>query len=383
MSGGPGRLLVLGPAARSGGSQRYVSAALPRIAAGWDGPVTLALPGTALARLPEDLRADVEVLPLERPRWARGALHVLPTAVTAARLIRAADPAVVLTLGNLAYSGPRRPTVVLLNNAARLRDLRWASPGFAAYVALLRLQYRWTSWRATRAIAVSAHLRDLMPRRLRGDRTAVVHHGVDVATAPAAASASRGGSDLRILLPGSVVPYRGLERVLRAVAGDLLPRARLRVAGLDGPAGYRRRVERLATRLGLHDRLDWLGPLAHEALLAEMAAATHVVISSRTEACPNTLFEAAAVAPHRPVLAFDDPWSVEYADLLDARVPEDGLAAAIARTAGGSTSATVDRRRAALADATWDRCAARTLSVLRAAAAGRPGPGPRRRADHG
>jgi glycosyltransferase involved in cell wall biosynthesis len=362
-----GRLMILGPAARSGGSQRYVSEAIPRIVRGWDGPVTLVLPHAALDRLPADIRSGTDLHLLERPRWARGALHVIPSAVAALRLVRSVRPAVVLTLGNLAYTGPSVPTVVLLNNAVRVRDLRWPTPAFLAYVLLLRAEYRLTSWRTTRAIAVSAHLRDIMPRRLRGRRTVVVHHGVDVSTHGRIPSGGRVDTHgpLRILLPGSIVAYRGIERVLRALHGRLPDDGQIRVAGLDGPARYRRRIEREAQRLDLSHRLVWLGPLPHEELLQEMRLASHVIISSRTEACPNTLFEAGLVDPARPVIAFDDAWSVEYAPLLDGRVREDRLADVVLATVGGSEATTTARRQQALAALTWDRCAHQTLAVLK------------------
>jgi glycosyltransferase involved in cell wall biosynthesis len=365
-----GRLMILGPAARSGGSQRYVSEAIPRIVHGWDGPVTVVLPRAALDRLPTEIRSGTDLHILDRPGWARGALHVIPSAVATLRLVRSTHPAVVLTLGNLAYTGPRVPTVVLLNNAVRVRDLRWPTLGFLAYVLLLRTQYRLTSWRATRAIAVSAHLRDIMPRRLRGARTVVVHHGVDVSTHGRIPSSGRVDTQgpIRILLPGSIVAYRGIERVLRALQGRLPHDGQIRVAGLDGPARYRRRIEREAQRLELSDRLVWLGPLPHEELLQEMRVATHVIISSRTEACPNTLFEAGLVDPARPVLAFEDAWSAEYAPLLDGRVHVDRLADVVLATRGGSGQATSSRRQETLEELTWDRCAHETLAVLKDAA---------------
>jgi glycosyltransferase involved in cell wall biosynthesis len=374
-----GTLLVLAPASRSGGSQRYLAAALPGVLRGWQGPATVLVPASS-AYLLGDLPDRVRIIPLVRPAWARGALHILPSTIVAARAVRAVRPSVVLTLGNLAYSGPGVPTVVVLNNAVRQRDLRWPSLGFRAYVFFLRVQYWGSSLRSTRAIAVSEELRAILPRPLRGPRTTVVHHGVAVTALP---SPPRDSSRLRILLPGSVVPYRGLERVLRGISGGLPTGARLVVAGLEGSPRYRRRVERLAERLGLTGQLEWLGQVPHDYLLREMLAASHVVISSRTEACPSTLFEAAAVDPTRPVIAFDDRWSHEYAELLDARVREDTLAGALASTSTGSSPATAERRRTALADMTWERCVAQTLTVLRDAASAAATPARRRQKAHG
>lgn len=362
MSDKPERhLLVLGPAARSGGSLQYCREALPRIVERWPGPVTFALPPAGIAALPESLRATSRIICMRRSRLTRGPLHLVPSMLQSLRIVRSERPDVVLSLGNISYAGPRIPTVALLNNAVRSRDLRHPDVAIRAYVAMLRAGYRFTGLRATTAIAVSHHMHEVTPARLRRKVAKVVHHGIDV-------SANRvrdyRSSSLRILLPGSIVPYRGLERVINGLAMDRPPDIRIVVAGLKGSARYERWVRRLVDVSGLSSCVDWRGALPHDELLEEMSASSHVVISSRVEACPNTLLEAAALDPKRPVIAFDDAWSLEYDDLLDARTDEQGFMHVVRATADGSSAETVARRRRALERLSWDRCADETIGVL-------------------
>ncbi|HEY6099236.1 MAG TPA: glycosyltransferase [Anaeromyxobacter sp.] len=92
----------------------------------------------------------------------------------------------------------------------------------------------------------------------------------------------RPGSPARLLTIGRLSPEKGVDVLLRALAG-LSRRGRevsLTLAG-DGPE--RARLEALAEELGIADRVRFAGQLAREELGREIAAADLCVAPSRTE----------------------------------------------------------------------------------------------------
>jgi len=85
---------------------------------------------------------------------------------------------------------------------------------------------------------------------------------------------------------------KGLDRVLQAMpaASD----ARLLVCGLDPASRSGADARRLATRLGVEDRVRWLGFVGDEALAAAMAAADLLVHPSRADVTGTVILEAMA-----------------------------------------------------------------------------------------
>lgn len=77
---------------------------------------------------------------------------------------------------------------------------------------------------------------------------------------------------------GRLVPEKGLDTLLEAV-GRLGPGVRLRVIG-DGPA--RADLQRLAARLGLGDRVEWLPPVPGDRMPEVLARVDVLVLPSRT-----------------------------------------------------------------------------------------------------
>jgi len=182
---------------------------------------------------------------------------------------------------------------------------------------------------------------------------------------------------------GNVVPWSGLERVLRALPelrADF-PDLRLRVVG-DGPPGYRESLARLARELGLADRVEWLGPRPHAELPALMAgAAVGLAFSEpvpfRSYACPLKVLE--YMAAGLPVIGTSDTET----EALIARF-ECGLAVpfeieAFAAAAGRllSDAALHARLRANgirhSADLTWERLIGEELEIIAGRAAGPSG----------
>jgi glycosyltransferase involved in cell wall biosynthesis len=159
--------------------------------------------------------------------------------------------------------------------------------------------------RATRVIAVSAAVRDHIVGRwkLEPERVGVVHHGVNLPPMsrqlPAPTTELRRLADHPFLFTaGSIRPARGLEDAIRALA-------ELRQIGLPTPLAvggeitkssgrYVDHLTQLAARLGVRGDLIWLGELDAEEMSWCLWNCRVFLMTSRAEACPNTLLEAMA-----------------------------------------------------------------------------------------
>jgi glycosyltransferase involved in cell wall biosynthesis len=111
-----------------------------------------------------------------------------------------------------------------------------------------------------------------------GPRTALVTPGV-----------------LRLVSVGSMSqPYKGFDVLIAALAQTRVDGLDLRLS-LVGDGAYRAELERLAARLGVADRVDFLGQLAAgPQVRAALDAADLYVLPSRTEGLPRALVEAMA-----------------------------------------------------------------------------------------
>ena len=120
------------------------------------------------------------------------------------------------------------------------------------------------------------------------DRLDVVYSAVQVPAAPPARSAPR--SPLRLLALGALVQHKGHDVLLRAMALTRQP-LRLRVAG-GGP--LKKSLEALSRRLGLTDRVEFLGDLGDGSEL--FATSDLFVHPSRTEGLGTAVLDAMAAA---------------------------------------------------------------------------------------
>jgi glycogen(starch) synthase len=128
-------------------------------------------------------------------------------------------------------------------------------------------------------------------------RSSVLHNGLEL---PALAPSPLPWSPPRIACVGRLVPEKGFDLALRALA-RLVPRypaLRLTLAG-DGPE--RARLEALARKLGLDGSVTFLGWLPPTRVPAMLNEATLVVVPSRWEGLPGVAIQAAQMA--RPVVA--------------------------------------------------------------------------------
>lgn len=88
---------------------------------------------------------------------------------------------------------------------------------------------------------------------------------------------------------GRLVPWKGVEVIMRAVKELSLPDLKFKVIG-DGPE--RRHLEQARNELGLGGIVEFLGNLPHDSALTYMAAADLVVLNSGYEGLSHTLLEA-------------------------------------------------------------------------------------------
>lgn len=189
----------------------------------------------------------------------------------------------------------------------------------------------------------------------RGDVT-VLRNGVDLAAFrpdPEGAAALRDrlgdtakGDGPLLLSVGHLIPRKGHELAIEALC--LLPAARLWIVGGGPEEG---RLKALAARLGVADRVAFLGVLPHEALSAVYSAGDVLILGSKREGWPNVLLESMACGT--PVVA----------------TPVNGSPEVVRRPEAGRVVA--ERRADLIAEAVADiRSAPPTRAAVRAYAEG-------------
>ena len=120
-------------------------------------------------------------------------------------------------------------------------------------------------------------------------RIGIGFNAVDVRHFAAAAATRTEATHHRFLVVSQLIPWKQLDLVVQALAD--LPDAALTVAG-SGPE--REPLEQLATRLGVADRVRFLGPVPQTDLPAVYAAADTLVLPSAEEVWGLVVNEALA-----------------------------------------------------------------------------------------
>lgn len=257
---------------------RSTGAGLVRFPRRWPWPVRLAAVTAWLVRH----RRRYEVV------YATG-LH--PAAVAGARLAR--RPVVVKVVGDPAWE---RATRLGLESSSFEAFQRAAGPSLRS--AAMRALRNQVVRRADAVVTPSEYLRGVVRRwqRGRGPDPCVIPNGVALPPgAPAARAASPAGR-LRAVVVGRLVDVKRYDVAIEAVAN--LQGAELVVVG-DGPE--RGGLEALARTRLTDGRIRFAGPLPHDRVLAELAAADVLVSTSSHEGLPHVVLEALAVGT--PVVA--------------------------------------------------------------------------------
>ncbi len=167
---------------------------------------------------------------------------------------------------------------------------------------------RWTHRLCRLTVGNSASVIEHLHRRARVpfDRLRLVPGGVDVDRMQAAdpidrASMGLGPNDRMILWVGRLDPVKGLDLLIRAFASLSKETGSFLVLVGGGP--LRDDLQRLAVRLGVGDRVRFLGPRTDVPSL--LGAADLFAFPSRTEGWPNALLE--AMAAGLPIVTTDVP----------------------------------------------------------------------------
>ncbi len=197
---------------------------------------------------------------------------------------------------------------------------------YRPFQRVLQLLLGWVYRRPPRLVAVSQGLRRALGQNFGVplERIAVIPNPVDVARVRAAAgSANR---DEFVLGVGRLIPMKGFDLLLRAVAP--LPGVRVVILGEGGERG---RLLTLAQELGMADRLELPGYTANP--WRSMRAATLVVVPSRSEGFSNVIAEALASGaallvsdcPHGPRELVEDGVSARMVPSEDVEALREAL----------------------------------------------------------
>jgi glycosyltransferase involved in cell wall biosynthesis len=242
--------------------------------------------------------------------------------VLASRYAEAAGvPYVVCPAGALPVEGGRSQGLKRLYNACFGRRIVAHAAAHIAVTDDERLQFEAYGVDAARVVVIPNGMPDVKPGDGRAFRA---RHDL--------------GPGPLVLFLGRLAPIKGPDLLLSAFSALSTDRPdwRLVLAGPDD--GMRGALEELAARLGLTDRVRFIGYVNDVAKSDALAATDLVVVPSRREAMSIVVLEAAAAS--RPVLVTDR-----------CGLPE------VARAGGWVVPATVEGLTAGLLDATRDRAA--------------------------
>lgn len=150
-------------------------------------------------------------------------------------------------------------------------------------------------------VACGSQLTQAIAGRYPGAEVRHVPNGVSIPD-PDGHAGARSGT--RLLFVGRLVPYKGCQDAIRAMAalGEMWPDASLTIAG-DG--FFRPELEHLVTRLGLESRVQFLGWQDDDQLARLYRSCTALVVPSHEEAFGLVAVE--AMAHGLPVIASDLP----------------------------------------------------------------------------
>ena len=160
--------------------------------------------------------------------------------------------------------------------------------------ALPRRMIQWAARRAAALVTVSSALKtELTQLGIDSGKITVLRNGVDTRLFQPADRASQrarlGLSGKVLLMVGNLVPLKGHDLVLRALAD--FPDACLLIIG---EGSEKRNLEVLAGALRIQDRVRLLGAMRQDLLPACYAAADALVLASSREGWPNVLLESMA-----------------------------------------------------------------------------------------
>lgn len=183
---------------------------------------------------------------------------------------------------------------------------RLANPGPTPLVCGLRvneprrshvLPDRWTRGKVTRYACVSQQVKAFAVDELRADpaRCTVIENGVDFGAFESARTGKRPSDCVLGLTVARIARQKAHHRLLRGLA-TLPPTLdwSWRFVGAVAEPDYQAELTALASELGIHERIEWVGPVTKQQVFAEYANATAFALASSWEGQPNVVLEAMA-----------------------------------------------------------------------------------------
>jgi len=365
------RVLINAIHAKSGGGLTYLRNVLPLLGRRDDIAVDLVIQSDqaeGIGAIPDTCR--VHMLPTR----GRAATVLWQEQVGVPLLARRVQADVIFSPANY---GPLwgRPAVILMRNSLAVGRIEERFSKRLYWWALGALS--WAAFRRCRAaIAVSRHaLAEFLSafHTTADPRTDVVHHGLSAAFIPAgAARRSRG----LLLAVSDIYVQKNLGTLIQAVAllAPAHPAIRLEIAGRELDPGHAQDLRDLCVRLGIAERITFLGGLERARLVERYSVADVFVFPSLVETFGNPVLE--AMASGVPVVCSDASAIPEIAGgaALLARPSDAGdFARQIARLLDDRAlwQAQADRGLERAQQFSWSATVEATVRVLRIAT--RPG----------
>jgi glycosyltransferase involved in cell wall biosynthesis len=319
--------------------------------------------------------ANVQVVPIEAPRWGGRYARVLWEQRALPRLLDGLDVDVVYTAANVGLLRGGPPCVIAVRNmdplvpkfgreSLRLRVNSWVRR------ALSRASIR----ASTRIVAVSRYVKDyLVAHGTPPDKIDVIYHGIDDLDGAAAAASPPAGAPPYAAAASKFIRYANLTVLVEAFA-------RMRALGFAGPlrvAGgpldpvYEREVRGRVRGLGLVRDVEFLGYVSRERVQELLRGCAVFLHPSRLEACPFILLE--AMRQGAPIVTTTaGPMREICEDAALYASPDDaaGFGEAACRLASSPDlrADLQDRARRRAADFRWEDSVRRLVATLERAA---------------
>ena len=190
----------------------------------------------------------------------------------------------------------------------RRKEREWLVPLRRLYTRLP--YYRSTYSNVAGVIAGSHHVETEIPQYFSGQRFYMPENGIDPKRFPLADCWPEPQGPFRFVTVGRLVPYKGTDMTLEAIAGsDMLRQCKFDVIG-DGPE--RTRLEKQTDELGLRDSVVFHGWLTQTDLAQRMRSAQAFVFPSVREFGGGVVLEAMAAGLPSILVDYGGP-----AELID------------------------------------------------------------------
>ena len=320
----------------AGGAERALLNVLPEVRRHYDSVVVVVL-FTESDLLAEYLSQDITVIQMKFSRrwnlfansWALGKILKAQQAdIVHAHLIFSG-----IYLGLTRFMGLRCKRVITFHNLAYVKG---CNPRNLSYFLRKSLNWLLLSTCYSQFVAVSSAVADHYSQNLRIDRAKIEVIGNGLVAADFEGrrlSNDLTGGSRTIIAVGRLVPEKGYSYLIEAfekLSHRFSATLQLQIIG-DGP--LRSELESKSAALGLSERVEFCGSIAHEQVVEKLSAADFFVLASVFEGFGLAVAE--AILMQLPVVVTNVGGVMDVVDPVFAEIVEaadaDGLADAIER----------------------------------------------------